>query len=251
MSAGRVATVTAASVLILASVAAAQTPGGDPNVSTPFGEPVEDRRIFVHGLFDQFEGRIGETNSFKWDGQAWIGTDTNRLWLKSEALVDSSGTVSDGLHQILYSRPVTTYFDAQAGLRLDLDSGPSRVWGAFGIQGLAPGIFGLQVTGFVRDAGHFAAKVEASYDLLLTQRLILQPEIELNFYSKSDRARGIGPGLADMEAALRLRYEITRKVGPYIGVVYGGKFGETATFARRQGESADDVRFVFGLRSWF
>jgi copper resistance protein B len=95
------------------------------------------------------------------------------------------------------------------------------------------------------------AKVEASYDLLLTQRLILQPQIEVNFYSKSDRARGIGPGLPDMDAGLRLRYEITRKVAPYIGVVYQGKFGETATFAHRQGESANDVRFVFGLRSWF
>ena len=191
------------------------------------------------------------TNSFKWDGQAWIGTDTNRLWLKSEALVDSSGTVSDGLLQILYSRPITTYFDAQAGIRLDLDSGPSRVWGAFGIQGLAPQFFELQVTGFVRDAGHFAAKVEASYDLLLTQRLILQPEIELNFYSKSDRARGIGPGLADMDAGLRLRYELIRKLAPYIGVVYEGKFGDTARFARRQGEGVSDVRFVFGIRSWF
>ena len=191
------------------------------------------------------------TNSFKWDGQAWIGTDTNRLWLKSEALVDSSGTVSDGLHQILYSRQITTYFDAQAGIRLDLDSGPSRVWGAFGIQGLAPQFFELQVTGFVRDAGHFAAKVEASYDLLLTQRLILQPEIELNFYSKSDRARGIGPGLADMDAGLRLRYELIRKLAPYIGVVYEGKFGDTARFARRQGEGVSDVRFVFGIRSWF
>jgi copper resistance protein B len=86
---------------------------------------------------------------------------------------------------------------------------------------------------------------------LLTQRLILQPEIELNFYSKSDRARGIGPGLADMDAGLRLRYELIRKLAPYIGVVYEGKFGDTARFARRQGEGVSDVRFVFGIRSWF
>ena len=125
MSAGRVATMVAVSVLLLASPGAAQTPDGDPNVAAPFGsKPVDDQRIFVHGLLDQFEARIGDAYGFRWDGQAWIGTDANRLRLKSEAAVGSSGTVSDGLHQILYDRPISTYFDAQTGIRLDLDSGP-------------------------------------------------------------------------------------------------------------------------------
>ena len=107
------------------------------------------------------------------------------------------------------------------------------------------------MTGYVRDSGHLAARLEASYDLLLTQRLILQPEIELNVYSKADRARGIGPGLADMDIGLRLRYEIIRKLAPYIGVVYQAKCGDTARFARRAGESTSDVRLVFGVRWWF
>jgi len=250
VSTRHVAIAVAASLLIAAGGTSAQTPGADPNVAAPFGKPVEDRRIFVHGLLEQFEARVGSGDSFRWDGQAWAGTDTNRLWLKSEGEV-TSGTMMDGLHEILYDRPITTYFDLQAGVRLDLDSGPARAWGAFGIQGLAPLFFDLEVTGYVRDAGHFAAQVKGSYDLLLTQRLILQPEIELNFYSKSDRARGIGPGLSDMDAGLRLRYEFIRKLAPYIGVAYQGKFGDTARFARRQGEGVSDVRFVFGIRSWF
>ncbi len=87
--------------------------------------------------------------------------------------------------------------------------------------------------------------------MLLTQRLILQPEIELNLYSKADPARRVGAGFADIDAGLRLRYEITRKFAPYIGVSYDGKFSQTAPFARRAGESTGDVRFVFGIRSWF
>ena len=93
--------------------------------------------------------------------------------------------------------------------------------------------------------------MKASYDLLITQRLILQPEVELNLYSKSDPGRGTGSGLSDIDAGLRLRYEITRKLAPYVGVAYAGRFFQSADFARREGESPHDLRFVFGLRSWF
>jgi len=250
MTARRFATAFGASLLAAAGAAKAQTPGADPNVAAPFGPPVEDQRIYVHGLLDQFEARIGTENSFRWDGQAWAGTDTNRLWFKSEGTV-TNGRVGDGSHQLLYDRPITTYFDLQGGIRYDIDSGPSRGWAAFGIQGLAPQWFDVEATAYVSDSGHFAARLTTFYDVLLTQRLILEPQIELNFYSKSDPGRTIGPGLSDLDAGLRLRYEFTRKFAPYIGVVFEDKFGGTAAFARRQGESVNDVRFVFGIRSWF
>jgi len=250
MSASRLAVALGTSLLAAVGAARAQTPGADPNEAAPFGSPVEDQRIFWHALLDQLEGRFGDGESFRWDGQAWVGTDTDRLWLKSEGIV-TSGQVEDGIHEALYSRAVTTYFDVQAGLRYDLDSAPSRGWVALGIQGLAPQFFDVEATGYASDAGHFAARLRTSYDLLLTQRLILQPEIELNFYSKADPGRGIGTGLSDLDTGLRLRYEITRKFAPYIGVAYEDKFGQTADFARRDGESVDSLRFVAGLRVWY
>jgi len=146
---------------------------------------------------------------------------------------------------------MTTYFDLQGGLRSDLDSRPTRNWAAFGIQGLAPYFFDLELTGFVSGEGHLAAKLEASYDLLLTQRLILQPQIELNLYSKADPARLVGAGFSDIDTGLRLRYEISRKFAPYLGVVYQGKFGQTAIFTRQAGQSTGDFRFAFGVRVWF
>jgi len=136
-------------------------------------------------------------------------------------------------------------------LRSDIDSRPTRNWGALGIQGLAPYFFDLEVTGFVSGEGHLAGKLEASYDLLLTQRLILQPQVEFNIYSKADPARLVGAGFSDIDNGLRLRYEFDRKFAPYIGVVYEGKFGQAAIFARQFGESSGDVRFVFGIRTWF
>jgi copper resistance protein B len=214
-------------------------------------QPVMDQAIFAHILFNELEGRFNGTNSeFRWEGQGWVGTDYDKLWIKSEGTL-SKGAVDDGQQQFLYSRAVTTYFDLQGGLRSDIDSRPTRNWAAFGIQGLAPYFFDLELTGYVSGEGHLAAKLEASYDLLLTQRLILQPQVELNVYSKGDPARLVGAGFSDIDTGLRLRYEINRKFAPYIGVVYEGKFGQTANFARRAGDSAGDVRFVFGVRTWF
>ncbi|HMA52694.1 MAG TPA: copper resistance protein B, partial [Magnetospirillaceae bacterium] len=161
----------------------------------------------------------------------------------SEGFADGKGHITDGDQELLYDRAISTYFDLQAGLRSDLDSLATRNWAAFGVQGLAPLFFELQATGYVSDAGHLAARLQASYDLLLTQRLILQPEIEVNLYSKADPRRQIGAGLSDIDAGLRLRYEVTRKFAPYLGVTYAGRFAGP--------ETQDDVRFVVGIRSWF
>lgn len=242
----------AAAAAIASSAVSALAQTGTPSEAAPYGPPIEDQAVYTHVLLDQFEGRFGASNSFRWDGQAWVGTDTNRLWLKSEgSVIGSSGKVEDGIHEALYDRPISTYFDLQAGLRYDIDSAPSRGWAAFGIQGLAPQWFDVEATAYISGGGHLAARFKASYDLMLTQRLILQPEIELNLYSKSDPGRSIGSGLSDLDSGLRLRYEFTRKFAPYIGVAYQDKFGGTANFARRDGERVNDVLFVAGIRSWF
>jgi copper resistance protein B len=89
------------------------------------------------------------------------------------------------------------------------------------------------------------------YDVLLTQRLILQPQIELNFYSKSDPGRAIGPGGSDLMPGFVSVTNLPVSLRPNIGVVFEDRFGGTAAFARSQGESVNDVRFVFGIRSWF
>jgi copper resistance protein B len=245
----------ATALIALATSAWVQTPTarGDTTSGMEAGAmpPVMDQGIYVHAIFNQLEGRWNGSNpEFRWEGQGWVGTDYDKLWIKSEGTV-CKGAVDDGQQQFLYDRAITTYFDLQGGLRSDIDSRPTRNWAAFGIQGLAPYFFDLEVTGFVSGEGHLAAKLEASYDLLLTQRLILQPQVEFNVYSKADPARLVGAGFSDIDTGLRLRYEFSRKFAPYIGVVYQGKFGQTANFARQAGESTGDVRFAFGVRVWF
>jgi copper resistance protein B len=218
------------------------------------GEPVMDTMLTWRLVLDQLEGRTnGPDTAFRWDGEGWVGTDYNRLWLRFEGVWDQQGKIEDGSTEAFYARPIPflRYFDWQVGVRADLDSKRGRTWGALGIEGLAPGFFNVRTTVYARDAGHFAARLHGSYDVLLTNRLIAQPEIEMDFYSKNDPARAVGNGLARLDMGLRLRYEFSRKFAPYIGGAYDGNFGDTARFTRHEGGIVDDVRFVFSIRMWY
>ncbi|WP_428390778.1 copper resistance protein B [Lichenicoccus sp.] len=244
--------------LVAASPARAQLFGTSLGTSTlhgaaPFGNPIDDSRLYVHGYFDQLEGRFGQGSYLRWDGQAWIGNDYNKLWLKSEGRynVDRKGQTSDGDQELLYDRPITTFFDVQAGVRVDLDNLPARTWAALGVQGLAIGFWNVEATAYASDGGHYALRTNASYDLYLTQRVVLQPQFETNWYTTEDRGRQVGAGLSDIDMGLRLRYDITRKLAPYIGVAYQRYFGGTEGLVREQGGRINDVRFVAGLRTWF
>src|SRR5262249_46300306 len=122
--------------LISAVAFAEEHGGGAPSEAAPFGAPVDDQHVWFHAILDQFEGRFGGSNpSLRWDGEIWTGTDTNRLWFKSEGET-KDGKVRDGQHELFYDRPISTYFDLQAGVRYDLDDRPGRAWAAFGIEGL-------------------------------------------------------------------------------------------------------------------
>lgn len=235
----------------------AQTPGEtvpDPSKSVRPGwpSPMDDNHVFTYFIFNQLEGRTtGPEATFRWDGQGWIGANYNKLWLKSEGKV-TGGKMSDGDQEVLYDRPIPhlRYLDWQAGVRVDLDSGPTRTWGAIGIEGLAPYFFDIEPTVYFRDGGHLAGRLSGSYNLYVTQRLILQPQIEMNFYGKRDPGRGIGTGLSDLDGGLRLGYQISRKFAPYIGFTFSSTFGETATFARQAGEPVHASRVVFGIWVW-
>jgi copper resistance protein B len=204
-------------------------------------------RVLINELeYTKSDGKSGQAI----DAEAWYGGDINKLWLKAEGQ-RRNGRLDDLRTEALWDRNLATYWSSQLGLRHDTGSGPARNWLAVGVQGLAPYWFETEATAYVGRSGSLAARLGFKYELLFTQKLILQPKLEANFYSKNDEARNIGSGLSDMEAGLRLRYEIRRQFAPYIGVSTRQKFGNTATFARRAGENVRDNKFVAGLRIWF
>ena len=153
--------------------------------------------------------------------------------------------------QLLYSRNVADFWDFQVGVRHDFEPQPNRTFGAIGFHGLAPYFFEVDTAMFVSEKGEVSFRLEGEYELLLTQRLILQPKFETNLAVQEVRERGIGSGFNDVELGLRLRYEITRKFAPYIGVSWEKALGQTADFVRDEGEDTSVLGFVGGIRFWF
>lgn len=210
-----------------------------------------DEHMFGGVLVDRLErGYTRDGNSTAYDAQAWFGNPYNRLVLKAEGEV-SKGKLQESRTEALWGHAIATFWDTQLGVRIDNGVGPDRGWLAFGVQGLAPYWFEVDATAYVGDQGRTAFRLGAEYELLLTQKLILQPRVELNMYGKSDTGRGIGSGLAETQAGVRLRYEFSRQFAPYIGVERASKFGQTADLAREDGEKSGVTRWVAGVRFWF
>jgi copper resistance protein B len=211
---------------------------------------MEDNAPVGMALLDELEWHeIDENDAVHWDGRFWYGNDYDKAWLRSEG--NRVAGEYDGLAELFWDRIVTRWWHVQAGVRHDFGEGPSRTLAAFGVQGLAPYWFEVEATAYVGEGGRTAARFSAEYELLLTQRLILQPKVEFDLYGKDDPRNGIGSGLADSEVGLRLRYEIRRELAPYLGIVWTRSYGETADLARAAGHDDDDVQFVAGLRVWF
>jgi copper resistance protein B len=212
---------------------------------------MDDREAVGKVLIDRFEWRDANGGSaLEWDGAAWYGGDYNKLWFKTEGM-RRTGTTEDARSELLWDRIVSRWWSLQTGIRQDFGVGPSRTWAALGVQGLAPYFFEVEATAYVGEGGRSAARLSTQCDLLFTQRLILQPEAEVNFYGKEDPSRRIGSGLSDLEVGLRVRYEVRRAFAPYLALVWSRRFGTTATLARAAGEGSDDLQFVAGLRVWF
>jgi copper resistance protein B len=209
------------------------------------------------GRFDQIMFNLAEIqvrkggDGFRWDGEAWFGGDIDRLVIKSEGEGAMRGGVDSAEVQALVSHAIDPYWNLQAGVRYDFKPDPSRTYATIGIEGLAPYWFEVEGALFLSDKGDVLARVEGYYDQRITQRLILQPRVELNFAAQDVPENRIGSGLSNAELGLRLRYEIRREFAPYVGISHDRKVGDTARYARADGEGAGSTSVVFGIRAWF
>tara|TARA_R110000744_G_scaffold64810_3_gene133336 strand:+ start:18083 stop:18868 length:786 start_codon:yes stop_codon:yes gene_type:complete len=250
----------AATLLALTVLPAAQARQGNPVDADPARMAAARAHMF-HGmggthsmvLVDRFEHLSGgDDDALLWDAQGWVGGDEQKFWFKTEGeyAFDASEFESAQL-QALYSRAISPNFDLQLGVRHDIEPGPSTSYGVVGLQGLAPYWFEVDAAVFLSDAGDVTARMEAEYELLITQRLVLQPRAELHFAAGEIAGHDLGSGLTETEFGLRLRYEITREFAPYIGIEWHDLQGDTADLARLRGEAASDRVIAVGIRFWF
>ncbi len=200
-------------------------------------------------LFDQLEWQGKSNGGLGLSNRTWIGGDVNRLWLRLEGQSKKS-RLGDASVEALWGHSFARWWDVVAGVRHD-SPGPGRTWAAVGIQGLAPYWFEVEGTAYIGEGGRTSLRLEVEYEMLLTNRLILQPRIEANLFGKPDSARGLGSGLSSLDSGFRLRYEIRPELAPYVGVTWDRKLFGTADLARAGGEAAFRGRLTFGLRTWF
>lgn len=193
----------------------------------------------------------GDDDVLGWDLRAGIGRNFDELWLRSEG-ERGDGRLQHASTELFWSHATGPWWDRTIGLRHDTGrGGASRDWAAIGVQGLAPYKFEFEATGYVGASGRLAARVEGEYELLLGSRLVLEPKLEANFYSRDDDENHLGKGLSDASFGLRLRYEFSRRFAPYVGHVWTRRFGGTADRAEAAGHGAGEGGWVAGVRFWF
>jgi copper resistance protein B len=220
-------------------------------VPAAHGHAARDEAIYSYSLLNRVEGWDAHGGTgFAWEGDGWIGRDVNRLWWRTDGeRVD--GSTESANAELLFGHSFTPWWDWVAGVRQDFRPGDSRTFAALGVQGLAPQRFEVALTLYAGGGGQSALRFETRYQILLTNRLVLQPLLEFDAYGKDDASRGIGAGLSGIEAGLRLRYEISRRFAPYLGINLERALGDTADLRRAAGGDVRDTRLVAGLRIWF
>lgn len=206
-------------------------------------------------LAEKFEmAPVADDGELAIDGVAWYGNDRTRLWARGEANINTAEFGGEAQFEVLYGKLIRPFFDRLIGVRIDRNWGNANAIRALlgvGIQGIAPNWFEVEASAFLSQDGDLSARITTTYDVLFTQRLVLEPRLELNASASQVPAFRIGSGITDLELGGRLRYEIYRKFAPYAGIDWQRRFGGTATFAREEGGPVSRVTLIAGLRAWY
>lgn len=176
-----------------------------------------------------------------WDLQGLYGGDYNRFVWKTEGESADGDTAFE--LQLLYGRAWTAFFDLQFGIRYAETDGGDVTAAVAGVQGLLPYLVETDVALFLSEDGDVTGRAEFEKDFLLTERWVLQPRAEFDVALQDVPGLGIDSGLTKLALGLRLRYEITRKLAPYVGVDW--KRHDSA------GGEDTDTYALAGLRFWF
>ena len=196
-------------------------------------------------IMDKFELLDNSEKSREWEGSFYIGYDLDKFYLYSEGAATSDG-LEVSQNDFVYSHAIAPFWDIQAGIAYDKNSDASQTWVEVAIAGLAPYFFETRAAVLVNSDGNVGLRLDAEYEALITQKLILTPSFEADLYTKDDPQMRTGSGLSSIDVGLRLRYEFVREFAPYIGVTWEKNFGTAKTY-----NPVDETSLLVGIRFWF
>jgi copper resistance protein B len=219
-------------------------------------EPIHDNKTYFSVEAEQLEYRLNNgENTFNWDVKSWVGGDYNKFILKTEGEIGLEEGAGEAEIQGLYSRNIAPFWDLQVGVRYDRNFGENndkgRGFAVIGIEGVTPYFIDIEASLFVSEKGDISARLKAEKEFLLSQKLILQPQMEVNLAAQQVEDFGVGTGLNEVELGLRLKYEISKQFTPYLGINWQHKFAGSADFAQKEGENIDNFSILGGVKLSF
>jgi len=199
--------------------------------------------------FDEFEyHRDDET--IAWAGTLALESGSHQFSIDSEGERSDDGIEGHEL-RAYYSRGISPEVTINLGWRGDLKLGPRQDWLLLGFSREIVFEIESDVSLFAASGGDLALRLEMARDFIIAPSLLLTPELKANFHSYDDIETGTGSGLSEFELGLRLAYEISPSFSPYLGLLWSKPYGNTADFARPEGEHEGNAQFLAGFRFQF
>ena len=217
----------------------AQKTSKDKGIETLTLSQNHDKHLNEHG------GQIYQTTKFsnEWivdkDGkgslgssfETLIGTDENRMFVEANM---NKAESNDPKYDVsaLYSRNVAPFWDVQAGVRYSEDKNnrnSNRIDGVIGLLGLAPYFFETKAYLYGGENNFWGASFEFDRDLLLTQKLITQPYIAADIVLNDNSDFAAKSGLSELKTGIKTRYEINKRIRPFVDVAYQYEKGQKLT----------------------
>ena len=192
------------------------------------------------------------TGALKSKLETRIGTDENKIFIKAH--INKSESV-DAEYDVkaLYSRNISDFWDAQSGLRYRyektaLEQGHNdteeQLDAVFGLHGMAQYFFETDAYLDLGQDDYVALSLETERDVLVTQKLILKPYLEMDVVVNDDSKYAQKAGLGHASFGLETRYEINKKVMPYLDIAYEYSKGQDET--TWQSASSSEQGWVYG-----
>ena len=239
----------------------AQKTSKDKGIETLTLSQNHDKHLNEHG------GQIYQTTKFsnEWivdkDGkgslgssfETLIGTDENRMFVEANLNKAESNDPNYDV-SALYSRNVAPFWDVQAGVRYSEDKNnrnSNRIDGVIGLLGLAPYFFETKAYLYGGENNFWGASFEFDRDLLLTQKLITQPYIAADIVLNDNSDFAAKSGLSELKTGIKTRYEINKRIRPFVDVAYQYEKGQKLTTFQEATDSEKGWKYGAGIELVF